>query len=284
MKTLIVIIIAFIFISPINSQTFSEKDVEICKSKFQLAVDKNMVDAPLGDLIAFIGRSFIGVEYVAHTLEKEGEENLVINLTGLDCTTFLENCFTFGRLIKAGKTEFNDYVKELTYIRYRDGILERYPSRLHYFSDWIANNTSKGIVKDITKEIGGKEIKFNVFFMSQNPDKYKQLNENPEFIPAIKKSEEEINSRTYYYIPNDEVKDIENKIQNGDLIAITTNLKELDIGHVGIAVKEKSGRIHFMHAPLVGAKVQISENPLPEYLAKVKKHTGIIVLRPVEVK
>jgi len=39
-----------------------------------------------------------------------------------------------------------------------------------------------------------------------------------------------------------------------------------------------------MHAPLVGAKVQISELPLGGYLAKVKKHTGIIVLRPQEAK
>lgn len=68
------------------------------------------------------------------------------------------------------------------------------------------------------------------------------------------------------------------------MIAITTNLSGLDIGHVGVAVKMDDGRIHFMHAPLVGAKVEISENPLPGYLAKVKKHTGIIVLRPVEPK
>ncbi|PJC60312.1 MAG: DUF1460 domain-containing protein, partial [Ignavibacteria bacterium CG_4_9_14_0_2_um_filter_37_13] len=77
---------------------------------------------------------------------------------------------------------------------------------------------------------------------------------------------------------------IESQIHNGDLIAITTNLEGLDIGHVGVALKMDDGRIHFMHAPLVGAKVQISELPLGGYLAKVKKHTGIIVLRPQEAK
>ncbi len=201
----------------------------------------------------------------------------------MDCTTFLENTLTLSRCVKAKKNSFEDYLKELTFIRYRDGKIDDYPSRLHYFSDWIYNNTQKGIVKDVSKEIGGKPIKFNVFFMSKNPDKYKHLTESPEFVPIIAKQERAINKRKYYYIPKEKVEKIESKIHNGDLIAITTNLKGLDIGHVGIAVKEDDGRIHFLHAPLAGSKVQISEKPLPEYLAAIKKHTGIIVLRVAEI-
>ncbi len=261
------------------AQVYTEKDVEICNSKFELAVDKKLSDKPISEIISEIGRSFLNTEYKAFTLEQVGKEQLVIHLTGLDCTTFLENTLTISRCIKKQKTSFEDYQNELTNIRYRDGKLNGYPSRLHYFSDWIYNNSKKGIVKDVTKEIGGKPIKFNVFFMSKNPDKYKKLTESPEFIPLIAKQEKEINKRKYYYIPKEKVSTIEDKIQNGDLIAITTNLPGLDVGHVGIAVKESDGRIHFLHAPLSGSKVQISEKPLPEYLAAIKKHTGIIVLR-----
>jgi len=261
------------------AQVYTEKDVEICNSKFELAVDKKLSDKPISEIISEIGRSFLNTEYKAFTLEQVGKEQLVIHLTGLDCTTFLENTLTISRCIKKQKTSFEDYQNELTNIRYRDGKLNGYPSRLHYFSDWIYNNSKKGIVKDVTKEIGGKPIKFNVFFMSKNPDKYKKLTESPEFIPLIAKQEKEINKRKYYYIPKEKVSTIEDKIQNGDLIAITTNLPGLDVGHVGIAVKESDGRIHFLHAPLSGSKVQISEKPLPEYLAAIKKHTGIIVMR-----
>jgi len=261
------------------AQVYTEKDVEICNSKFELAVDKKLSDKPISEIISEIGRSFLNTEYKAFTLEQVGKEQLVIYLTGLDCTTFLENTLTISRCIKKQKTSFEDYQNELTNIRYRDGKLNGYPSRLHYFSDWIYNNSKKGIVKDVTKEIGGKPIKFNVFFMSKNPDKYKKLTESPEFIPLIAKQEKEINKRKYYYIPKEKVSTIEDKIQNGDLIAITTNLPGLDVGHVGIAVKESDGRIHFLHAPLSGSKVQISEKPLPEYLAAIKKHTGIIVMR-----
>ncbi|MEO8233036.1 MAG: N-acetylmuramoyl-L-alanine amidase-like domain-containing protein [Ignavibacteriota bacterium] len=266
----------------VNAQIYADKDVELCNLKFTLAVDKSLKDKPINEVIVEIGKSFLGTEYIAHTIEKEGDEQLVINLTGLDCTTFLETSLTFTRCIKKGKTSFEDYQNELTFIRYRNGKIDKYPSRLHYFSDWIYNNQQKGIIKDITEEIGGKKIKFAVDFMSKNPKYYKQLQENPKFIPIIKKQEEEINSRQYYYIPQNEIEKIESKIQTGDLIALTTSDKGLDIGHIGIAVKMDDGRIHFMHAPLIGSKVQITEKPLSDYVKKIKKHTGIIVLRVLE--
>jgi len=280
--SLIICLSLFLFSSNINSQVFSEKDVEVCKSKFTLAVDKSLSEKPISEVVVEIGKSFLKTEYVAHTLEKEGDEQLVINLTGLDCTTFLETSLAFARCIKKGKTSFEDYQNELTFIRYRDGKIDKYPSRLHYFSDWIFNNQQKGIVKDITEEIGGKKIKFDVNFMSENPKYYKQLQENPEFIAVISKQEKEINSRQYYYIPEDDIEKLESKIQSGDLIALTTSDKGLDIGHVGLAIKMDNGRIHFLHAPLAGSKVQITESPLSDYAKKIKKHTGIIVLRVLE--
>jgi len=280
MKLFRIIFSALSFSISSFAQIYTEKDVEVCNSKFELAVDKKLSDKPINEIISEIGKSFLGTDYEAFAIEKEGEEQLVINLTGLDCTTFLENTLTLSRCVRANKTSFDDYQKELTFIRYRDGKLKGYPSRLHYFSDWIFNNCKKGIVKDVTEEVGGEPIKFNVYFMSKNPDKYKHLTDTPAFILTIAKQEKAINKRKYYFIPKEKVEQIESKIQDGDLIAITTNLKGLDIGHVGIAVKEANGRIHLLHAPLAGSKVQLSEKPLPEYLAAIKKHTGIIVLRP----
>ena len=274
--------IFFISFSTSYSQIISEKDVEVCNSKFQLAVNKNLEEKPIGDVIAEIGKSFIGTDYLAHGLEKDGEERLVINLTGLDCTTFLENSLVLARCIKKQKTSFEDYQRELQLIRYKDGTIDKYTSRLHYFSDWIYDNVNKGIIKDVTKEIGGKEIKFNLNFMSTHPESYKQLEENPDFIPIIKKQEKEINCREYYYIPKEELKSKEEQIQNGDLLAITTSVEGLDIGHTGIAVKMDDGRIHMLHAPTENTKVQISEEPLADYLMKYKRHSGVIVLRALE--
>jgi hypothetical protein len=276
------ILISFIFISSdIQSQVFSENDIKIFNSKISLADENELGKKPINEIIAEIGKSFIGTEYVAHTLEKDGDEQLVINFSELDCTTFLETTLTLARCIEKGKTKLQDYQNELTFVRYRDGKIDKYPSRLHYFSDWIFNNQQKNIVKDVTKEIGGKQIKFDLSFMTENPEYYKQLEENPDFIPVIRKQEIDINKRNYYYIPKTKVESVENKIKTGDLIAITSSVKGLDINHVGIAVKMDDGKIHFLHAPLVGAKVQITPETLHDYLQKIKKHTGIIVLRAI---
>lgn len=281
MKLFTIIFVLLAFSYSFSQSSYTAKDQEICKSKFDLAVEKKLSEKPVNDVIAEIGKSFLGLDYEAHTLEKEGKEELLVHLTGLDCTTFLENSLVFARCIKSGKTSFDDYQKELTKVRYRGGIINGYPSRLHYFSDWIFDNSSKGIVSDITKEIGGKPFPIKVGFMSKNPDKYSQLN-NKDFLEALKSTEATINSRNYSYIPKKDVKSIESKIENGYLIAITSGVEGLDIAHVGIAVKLDDGRIHFMHAPIVGAKVQITEKPLADYLMKNKSQTGIMVLKPLE--
>jgi hypothetical protein len=278
------IVISFYFFSfSIKAQVFTDKDITECNKRFTFAIENKLSDKPLGEIISEIGKSFLNTPYQAHTLEVTDREQIVINFSELDCTTFLETSFALARCIKKNRMTFDEFKNELQFIRYRDGKLDEYPSRLHYFSDWIYNNIQKGIIKDVTKEIGGKSIKFNVNFMSQNPKYYKHLQSNPEFIPIIKKQESEINARQYYYIPQDEIKKVEDKISDGDFIALTTSDKGLDIGHVGIAVKMKNKRIHFMHAPQVGSKVEITEIPLAEYVKKIKKHTGIIVLRAAEI-
>jgi len=159
--------------------------------------------------------------------------------------------------------------------------LNEYPSRLHYFSDWIYEMNKRGIGKDITKEIGGKPFVKKIYFMSTHVDAYKQLKSNPKYVEEIVKIEKEISSRNYFYIPQEDISKVENKIQSGDIIGITTNVEGLDIAHTGIAIRMDDGRIHFMHAPNVGYKVQITEKPLADYIKGNKKQTGIMVLRAI---
>jgi len=264
-----------------NAQTiYTQADVNVCNSKFQLSFEKDLSSLPINEIIIEIGKSFLGTNYTANTLEKGDIENLVINLTGLDCYTFLESSLVFARCIKKGKTTFEDYQKELTNIRYRDGKLKEYPSRLHYFSDWIYDMDDRDIGKDITKGIGGKRYVKKINFMSTHVDSYKQLKENPKFVKEISNIERQISTRKYFYIPQEEIASLEGKIQSGDIIGITTNVEGLDISHTGIAIRMDDGRIHLMHAPNVGYKVQITEKPLADYIKGNKKQTGVMVLRP----
>lgn len=231
----------------------------------------------MNEIVSEIGVWFLGTPYVEKTLEVGVDEALVINLAGLDCTTFLETVVTLARITKMGRFTFEDYEKELEFLRYRDGVRTDYPSRLHYFSEWIYDNEQKGILTDITKDIGGKVYANNPSFMSSNPKFYAQLS-NEAYIDQIKIAEAGIAKRSYYYLPKETVKCHEARIKPGDLIAITISMDNLDISHVGIAV-EKNGRIHLLHASSTSKQVEISEKPLSDYLLSHKSQSGIMVCR-----
>ena len=281
---LFVILLLFYFScnAQTSKQNYSDQDKKIFKEKIDLANEKDLYDKPINEVIVEIGKSFIGTEYKGFVLEEDGKEHLIVNLRELDCTTYLENVLTIARCIKQKDISFENYLFELQYVRYRWGFVYNYPSRLHYFSDWIYNNEFKSVVRDITKEIGGEKIKFELNFMSNHPESYKHLKENPKFIPEIRDQEKEISEREYYFIPKSKIEDVESKIESGDMIAFTSNIKGLDVNHVGIAVRMEDNQIHILHAPEPGTKVQITPLPLSEYISKIKHDTGIIVFRAVE--
>ncbi len=119
---------------------YQPKDKEILDEV--LTIFSNEKDTPTEILVVKVGTFFLGTPYVAHTLEMQPEQ-LVVNLREMDCTTFAENCLAISRTIKSGNPGFEQFTKELRNIRYRDGVINGYPSRLHYFSDWIYNNAKK---------------------------------------------------------------------------------------------------------------------------------------------
>ncbi len=277
-----IFVLIILFAGTVLPQVFSDTDYTICRQKFSYAASADLAQEPMTDIVADIGKTFLGTDYESHGIEKKGDEELIINLTGLDCTTFVENALVFARLIKLGKTSFKGYENELQAVRYRNGVIDRYPSRLHYFTDWIFDNEKKGIIDDITELVGGKSTRFHVNFMSSHPESYPQLKRHPEFLKEIRKQEAEINRRNYFYIPKERVGFVENRISNGDIIAFTTSIPGLDVSHVGIAVRMEDNRIHLLHAPHPGAAVQITEEPLSSYINSVKKDTGIMVLKPLD--
>jgi hypothetical protein len=259
---------------------FQDDDALICAGKFELAVSLGLRSKPMGEVVIEIGKSFLGVDYRANLLEQPGEERLVVNLTGLDCVLFCENALVFARCVKKNKMTFDDYKAELQYVRYRGGIIDRYPSRLHYFSDHMYDNEKKGVVKNVTKDIGGVPFIKTINFMSTHPNSYVKLKENPEFVQVIQKQEAAINERTMYHIPKDQIRKHASEIHNGDIIAITTDIVGMDVSHTGVAIWEHDS-LHLMHAPLSGRQVQITEKPLADYLAANKKQLGIMVARPL---
>jgi hypothetical protein len=276
MHKILIIIFFFPFFSQSQTVCSLESRERLDALMTQLSLEDHTYKS-LNTLNVEIGEWLLGTPYVEKTLEIPGKEQLVIDLQGLDCTTYLETVVTLSRLANRGEFTFEAYQAELELLRYRDGLNTGYPSRLHYFSDWIYQNQEKGILTDITKDIGGESYPNNPSFMSSNPQFYPQLS-NPESVTKIQAAEQNIAGRTYHYIPKEEISQAEHLIQAGDLIAITAAMNSLDMVHVGFAV-EKNERIHLMHASTGSMEVEISEKPLSEYLAGNKSQSGIMVCR-----
>jgi hypothetical protein len=238
---------------------------------------------PIGECMGKIALLFLDTKYVAGTLEGEGPEACRVDLTGLDCVTFLENVLCISRILKKDKTSFDDFKGEISFTRYREGILTDYTSRLHYTSDWIYDNEKKKVVRNITKEIGGEEFPFKVSFMSKNPHFYQSLKEFPEFIESIAMLEKEINKRKHWYIPQSKIKEAQKHIQTGDIIALATDKEGLDYGHTGLAYRDERGKMRFLHASQRKEKVLLDAE-LYKYTQSIETHVGITIARPLEVK
>lgn len=237
-------------------------------------VDKLCSDILMDETAKF----FLGVPYVDKTLEYE-PERLIVNLREMDCMTFVENVLALAEAFASGTPSWQTYLEKLQQIRYRDGKIEGYTSRLHYASDWIYENEKKGLIADITKEIGGVPLAMDVSFVSTHPESYMQLQSHPEYIAVMAKKEKEINSRQYYYIPKEEIDKREAQIRTGDIVCFVTSIKGLDISHVGIIHKE-GDKMTFIHASSGKKRVIINEESLQDYVLGIKKSKGIMVLRP----
>jgi hypothetical protein len=234
---------------------------------------------PIGEIIARVAARFVGAPYVPNSLEVEGDERLVVNLRTFDCVTLVESTLAIARLVRDGSDSFADFRRELQRIRYRDGVVNGYISRLHYFSDWIADNAQRGLLRDVTAEIGGVPDPEPINFMSNHADSYRQLSD-PAVLESVRQMEARITGRARYVVPQARIGEVASGIRNGDVIAATSSVNGLDVAHTGFAYWQ-NGVLHLLHAPLVGTVVEISERPLAERILRIGTQDGIMVARPL---
>lgn len=249
-------------------------DEEIYQKKIQQAQGSNMHEYTLN-----IAKGFLNRPYKAYTLESKDEEKLVVNLKEFDCSTFVESCVAMGLTYRKNDTSFDKfqyYLKRLRY--YNKGQIKGYDSRIHYFSDWIYTHNQDGLLEDITHSLGGIPLKKDINFISTNWDKNPNAT-NTSLQEKIRKVENKISNQDFYYIPKAKIRSIEDKLLNGDIIGITTNIDGLDITHEGFAIRLQDRRVYLLHASSEFKRVMVSDKPLAEYMAPKKTQTGIMVSR-----
>jgi hypothetical protein len=267
--------------------TWSEADWRILSEKVRWAVAQGLDTLPLGVAIAGIARSFVGTPYTPGTLEQPGPERLVINLREFDCVTFVENVLALAAFVRRDGTPLlddppaarNRYAAYLRQFRYRSGVVNGYPSRLHYFTDWLRASESAGSLRLVTRSLGGVDVSERIEYMSTHAAAYPALVDSAN-VAAIRDVEARLNSGpARVVLPKDRIAEVADSIFEGDVIAAASTVPGLDVVHTGFAVREQ-GELRLLHAPLQGATVEISALPLADRIQVIATQSGIMVARP----
>ena len=235
----------------------------------------------------YFGKKFLGVPYVGHTLEEGTNEHLIINTRGLDCTTFVETVSALSLCDANNKRSFADFCYYIRQLRYRNGKIDGYPSRLHYFTQWGEDNEKMGLVKSVFESSDFKGFvtqTISINYMSSHPQLYKHLKTNPSFVKIIKADEQAVNGKKYRYLPKAKLNLSPSQlsfIHTGDIVSIITSKEGLDTSHVGIAVWQ-NGKLHLMHASSLYKKVVLDSKTFFDYSQGQKSQLGIRIYRLTE--
>ena len=224
---------------------------------------------PAGELMVRAAGIFLGTPYTGGTLEHVPEV-LTVNLHETDCILLVETCTAMTLLLKHcaddGIPPFEDFCSMLRTLRYRDGITDGYPSRLHYTSEWLLQAQDNGFLREVTAELGGIPLNQEFSFMSSHRDNYPRLREDDGALELIRRSEERLDTAAAcFYIPSEKIPEIEDSILDGDIICFVSTVSGLDITHTGIACRKEDGSLHFIHASMKEGKVVLETRTLAEY-------------------
>jgi hypothetical protein len=243
---------------------------------------------PIGARTAAVGQALVGTRYKHFTLEIDNRiESPSVNFQGVDCWTFFEIALSFARMVNEPESNWTPE-RLLHYIemdRYRGGeCTGDYLSRLHYLEDWLYDNNRRGLVEDMTRDLGGRSVAHSAREMSAGWRHYRYLTANRSLLGPLARMEANVSSRPLYEIPKNKVAAIESKLRSGDIIGIISRDRSglYSTAHVGLALRTSDGVLHFMHAssPSNYGRVVV-DSELSKYLYRYRSDSGILVARPL---
>jgi hypothetical protein len=248
----------------------------------------NWKSLPIGERTAAVGQALVGTRYKHFTLEIDNRvESPSVNFQGMDCWTFFEIALGFARMLNEPESNWTPE-QLLHYIeldRYRGGeCTGDYLSRLHYLEDWLYDNNRRGLVDDLTRDLGGQSVPHSAREMSAGWRHYRYLAANRSLLGPLARMEANVSSRPLYQLPKSQVAKIESKLRSGDIIGIISRDRSgvYSTAHVGLALRTSDGVLHFMHAssPSNYGRV-IVDAELSKYLYRYGSDSGILVGRPL---
>lgn len=243
------------------------------------ARQERLAGRPLGEVMQALGLRLQGAPYVAGLLDVVPAESLLTPLDRFDCVLFVETVLALAQSVTLGDTTLAGFQQRVEQLRYRDGQMKGYCSRLHYFTDWIDDNAQRGLVRDITRELGGRPMRRQIRFMSRHRTLYPRLAADSTW-QCIQRVEEALSARERFVLTTDQIHRIAEGLQPGDIVAFVARESTLDVVHVGLVYVSADGRRGLLHASPQGG-VKVSPD-LQTYAENNPNQVGIVVARPLD--
>lgn len=246
-------------------------------------------DVQLGRSAVRVGELAVGTPYEAFTLEAylraggspSRTEPLFLSLTKFDCVSLVESCLAVSRVADdPGAPTWERFGREMERMRYRGGVRAGYTSRLHYFSEWITDGAKRGLYRELGAELGGIEDTRPLRFMTEHRASYPALADDGVY-REIGEMERGLDGKPRHVIPTARIAEVADRIQTGDILAFATAIPGLDVTHAAYAYRDSANVLRVLHAPLSGGAVEVTKTTLPEYVAAIRRSSGILVARPL---
>ena len=243
------------------------------------AMAEGVAERPFGEIVQWVGEQLIGRPYAAGLLDAPETETLVVDLRQFDCVLYVENVIALAQSIALGESSYDAYADRVERLRYREGTMGGYCSRLHYFTEWIYDNDVRGAVRNVTQEVGGEDFDKRIDFMSENRGSYPKL-ASDETYACIVEMEQDLRNVELFYIPQARIAEAYAMLLPGDVIATATSIGGLDVTHTGF-VHKTPATTGFMHASLSSNAVKVSPD-LQDYVQGIRSQIGVVVARPMD--
>ncbi len=248
--------------------------------------DAGWAALPLGERVNNFALALQGTPYANYTLELHDRiEAPSVNMNGMDCWTLFETALAMGRLVAMHPPPYTpqEMLDLVELDRYRGGrCTGKFDSRLHHLEQWLHDNESRGLVRNITPSLGGVQLRREMAYMGAHPHLYRQLRADPSLVPEFVRIESELSRRGITYVPKSKVARIEPLLRNGDIVCIVTNWHGTYTSHVGLASRDRAGVLRFLHASK-NRRAVVLDDRLSSYLGKFRNHAGIYVARPLDL-
>jgi len=231
---------------------------------------------PLHQVIPMVAQQYVGAPYRAGLLDQTPREELVLRLDAFDCVLFVEMMLALARQVQQPQVSLAMQVQSLRYI---NGVLDGYCSRLHYFSDWVRDNQRRGLVAEVTSQWGGQPLRKTLNFMTRHRQAYPLLSQDEIFF-CIRERERTLVALPLSYIPTEQIPRIVPLLQPGDIVAIATAIPNLDVTHTGLILSRQGGTAQLIHASPSGS-VRVAPD-VAAYVRTVPQSLGIRVIRPLD--